>query len=281
MSLNLYSILKEIINESVSPNDVNHAIDNKKRVAIKYNDEGKGDGRGRAEGPRYIEPYVYGYTKAGNPCFRAYQYYGSTFRGTPKWKLFRLDRVESWEELEDTFKVEPRDNGWNAEKYNENGDKSMSSVENQVAFEGEEIYEPNAARRDSRNNGGPVFNTSLQNSLSDMIRRNMDITRKEKEETLKQKQRKQKKKIDVNDPYLHLGRGETWNSERATPLEGETQAQARKRVKKEKEQNKRNLDAQYEKELADIGFDNRPMFDNETEHEDNLNNQAEKLLHKK
>lgn len=282
MSLNLYNILKEVIIESVSPDEVNHAIDSKCRVSIEYNDEGGKNKRGRATGPRYIEPYVYGYTKAGNPCFRAYQYNGSSFRGTPKWKLFRLDRVVSWDELEGNhFNVEPRENGWSAEKYNRNGDKSMSNVENQVKFDDDEIYEPNQSLRNAKHNSGPVFNRELTNALSDMVSKNMEISRKEKEDALKAKQRKQKKKIDTSNPYMRLGRGETWNSNRVNPVDGETRRQAKRRVEKEKIKQQNDLDAQLEKELEDIGFDSRPMFDNNSNHENNLNNQAEKLLHKK
>lgn len=283
MSLNLYSILKEMLNESVTPNEVNHAIDTKTRAVIEYNDEGGKGGKGRATGPRYIEPYVYGFTKAGNPCFRAYQYNGSSFRGVPKWKLFRLDRVESWETLDNNhFDVEPRDNGWDAEKYNNNGDKSMSSVENQVKFEDGDVYEPNQSLRNAKNNNGPVLNNDLTNALSGMISRNMEISRKEKEEALKAKQRKQKKKIDVTNPYLRLSRGETWNSNRVEPIGNETRKQAIKRSEMEKRRQKNELDAQLQKELDDIGFDSGPMFgNNDNGHENNLNNQAERLLNKK
>lgn len=274
MSLNLFNILKQVLTEDVDPSDVNHAINTKHRVTITYNDEGAEDGGGRAEGARYIEPYVYGYTKAGNPCLRAYQYNGSSFRGVPKWKLFRLDRIVSWEELDDKFKVEPREDGWSAEKYNSNGDESMSSVENQVSFNEFEPYEPNASLRTAKNNTTPKFTND--DEMRKMIDRNLNITAKEKQDAYQQKMKKQHRKMDGN-PNLHLGKGETWNSERVTPNDGETRRQAYRRKDQEKRNLERNLEKQYEKELADIGFDSKPMFSQE---DSKLDNQAEKMLHK-
>lgn len=275
MSINLFNILKQVLTEEVDPKDVNHAINNKKRVVIRYNDEGKKDGSGRSEGARFIEPYVYGYTKSGNPCFRAYQYNGSSFRGVPKWKLFRLDRVISWEEMNSHFTVEPRENGWNAELYNRNGDESMSSVENQVHFDDLHPYEPNSSLQASRNNSNGSL-IDRDSELQKMIDRNLNITAKEKQDAYKEKMRKQHRKMNGN-PNLHLGKGETWNSERVTPNNGEDRKQAYRRKEQEKRKLERDLQKQYEKELDDIGFDTKPMFSQEDE---KLDNYAEKMLHK-
>ena len=114
---------EDIINEEVSGQEVIDALDNKRAVLITYDDE-----QYHHTQTRYIEPYVYGLTKAGNPCIRAYQYWGDTKRGVPKWKMFRLDRVLSWKPTEQTFELEPQARGWAAQAYNNNGDGSMSSV---------------------------------------------------------------------------------------------------------------------------------------------------------
>lgn len=114
---------EDIINEAVSGQEVIDALDNKRAVLITYDDE-----QYHRTQTRYIEPYVYGLTKAGNPCIRAYQYWGDTKRGVPKWKMFRLDRVLSWKPTEQTFELEPQARGWAAQAYNNNGDGSMSSV---------------------------------------------------------------------------------------------------------------------------------------------------------
>ena len=127
--INLYEILQEILSESVTPQDVNDAIDNKLQVIINYSDE-----ENHAPKKRLIEPYAYGMTKSGNAVIRAFQYNGDTFRGIPKWKLFRLDRITNWQPTEQHFNAQPKERGWNAEAYNEHGDNTMSNVLNQVVF---------------------------------------------------------------------------------------------------------------------------------------------------
>jgi hypothetical protein len=106
---------KDVVNESVSGEQVIDAIDGRKGVIITYSGEDN-----EHYGPRYIEPYVYGVTSKGNPAIRAYQYYGDTKKGVPKWKLFRLDRVNSWEVTDETFDTEPKERGWNANTFNSN-----------------------------------------------------------------------------------------------------------------------------------------------------------------
>ena len=204
--LNLYEILKEVLNESVSSDSVNDAINNKYRILINYDDEDN-----HATGTRLVEPYVLGYTKAGNLAFRGYQYEGDTVRGVPKWKLFRLDRVINWQPTKQKFNVEPKDNGWSAESYNSNGDGSLTSILNQVSFDNkEELFSPNDRLNTLRkktdilknstpinisqmqnqpkpNNSGPIAN-NVTNSVSNkntpdfqkMLDRNLELTRKEK-----------------------------------------------------------------------------------------------------
>ena len=204
--LNLYEILKEVLNESVSSDSVNDAINNKYRILINYDDEDN-----HATGTRLVEPYVLGYTRAGNLAFRGYQYEGDTVRGVPKWKLFRLDRVINWQPTKQKFNVEPKDNGWSAESYNSNGDGSLTSILNQVSFDKkEELFSPNDRLNTLRkktdrlknstpinisqmqnqpkpNNSGPIAN-NVTNSVSNqntpdfqkMLDRNLELTRKEK-----------------------------------------------------------------------------------------------------
>lgn len=148
MNFNLASILKKILNESVTSDQVNDAINNKYQVIITYRDEDS-----NAIGKRLIEPYVYGASKAGNPVFRAFQYEGDTLRGKPKWKLFRLDRVESWMPTNNHFNQQPRDRQWNAQLYNQNGDLSMSVIYNQVKFDSD------------NNDNDDVFKTDFEKQL--------------------------------------------------------------------------------------------------------------------
>ena len=167
MSLNLFDILQEVLNESVSSSEVNDAINNRYQVIINYRDE-----KSRAVEKRLIEPYVYGITKAGNEAFRAYQYQGDTFRGIPKWKLFRMDRVESWEPTGRHFNQQPREKGWRAENYN-SGDKSLPTILNYVKFDDDiddgifrTEYEKNLIkRRKAQEKSTPININQLQNSM--------------------------------------------------------------------------------------------------------------------
>lgn len=204
--LNLYNILKNILSESITPKDVNDAIDNKIQVIINYSDE-----KNRAPKKRLIEPYAFGVSKGGNSVVRAYQYDGDTFRGKPKWKLFRLDRITSWEPTEQHFNAQPNERGWDAEKYNEKGDLSMQTVLNQVKFDYDETsnnpYEKNSKLYNIRkktdnlkqskpikvdqmqdNKPGPITQTKQvdnktqkNDDFQKMLQRNLEITKKEKE----------------------------------------------------------------------------------------------------
>lgn len=199
--LNLYDILQEILTETVTPQDVNDAINNKIQVIINYSDE-----KNRAPNKRLIEPYAYGITKNGNTVLRAYQYEGDTFRGKPKWKFFRLDRIKNWEPTGQHFNAQPNERGWNAEEYNKNGDKTMETVLNQVKFDYDETsnnpYEkgskPYQIRKQTDNlkQSTPIKNTKINepgpiitknapktknDAFNDMLKRNLEITRKEKE----------------------------------------------------------------------------------------------------
>ena len=204
--LNLFQILKEVLNESVTPYEINDAIDNKLQVIINYSDE-----ENRAPNKRLIEPYAYGTSKSGNQVLRAYQYDGDTFRGKPKWKFFRLDRIQSWTPTENHFNAQPNERSWNAENYNENGDNSMSVVFNQVHFDydetsnnpyekGSDLYnirkktdnikqsKPINLTQMTDNKHGPVINNAVKNNtkttnddFQKMLQRNLEITQKEKD----------------------------------------------------------------------------------------------------
>ena len=93
--MNLFKqILSElhILNEDASVNDVNDAIQNMHKVKITYDKNGHNR-------ERIICPVAYGISTAGNPVVRAFQEAGDTNTSVPKWKLFRLERILSWETL--------------------------------------------------------------------------------------------------------------------------------------------------------------------------------------
>lgn len=104
---------ESLLTESVSGDDVSSAIKNRVGVLITYNGENN-----EHNGVRYIEPYVYGATAKNNPAIRAYQYYGDTKTGVPEWKLFRLDRIQSWQTTDNKFDIDPQARGWAAQAFN-------------------------------------------------------------------------------------------------------------------------------------------------------------------
>ena len=129
--MSLFSeIVREVLNESVDVKSVNDAIDRTYEVLINYRGE-----EGEHTGAREIQPVAYGTTKAGFPAIRAFQPNGDTSSRIPSWKLFRLDRIESWKPMPDKVFEEPP--GFNQQAlgaFNPNGDDSMSQVFKVASF---------------------------------------------------------------------------------------------------------------------------------------------------
>ena len=132
MKLTLYDIIKHLLNEGVSTEDVMDAIENHNYVKIKYDDEQEGD-EGNPRGVRLIQPVAVGTTKKGNTVVRAFHTsHGHSRRGAPKWKFFLLDRIVSWAPQEERFNLPP-DSAYG--EYNRNGDRSMSSMYKNAQFD--------------------------------------------------------------------------------------------------------------------------------------------------
>ena len=124
-------VLKEILKEEANVAYVSDAIKKKYEVELNYqaDDDKKGSGK------RIIQPVALGHSTKGNLVLRAFQPYGDTKTKIPKWKLFRLDRIKSWNPTEQHFNAQPKERGWNAPAYNETGDNTMSQVLHQVTFD--------------------------------------------------------------------------------------------------------------------------------------------------
>ena len=123
-------IVKEILNEGVDVKSVNDAIDSTYEVVINYKGE-----EGEHTGTREIQPVAYGTTKKGFPAIRAFQPNGDTSSRVPSWKLFRLDRIQSWEpHPENVFDEPPGFNQQVLGQFNPNGDESMSQVFKVASF---------------------------------------------------------------------------------------------------------------------------------------------------
>ena len=122
--------IKKVLLNEISINrdkDIKDAINKVLRVRITYNDKKPhviSNTRGYNE--RYILPVAYGLTKSGKRAVRAFQSSGSTKRGVPKWKLFLLDNIISWNNGKKSFKKYGQqliDLGLNT-----SGDKGMTTL---------------------------------------------------------------------------------------------------------------------------------------------------------
>ena len=160
-------IIRELLFEEVAQNLVSYAIRKRHEVSFKY-DSNDGDPRGKLERIT-VQPVAYGVTKAGNPCFRAYQLNGSSESAEknegviPGWRLFLLDKVvpNTWRDSGKVFKEPPM--------YNPNGDKTMDTVFVQADFKGSsDRYEKgglkkyNKARHDKNVEKNPYYDFEKQ-----------------------------------------------------------------------------------------------------------------------
>lgn len=120
--MKLKNILKGLICEIASMDEIVDCIKNKK-ICIIYYDGDEPGGRGL----RQVEPVCLGVSKAGNKVLRAWDEEGASHTSTtgeqplPGWRLFRLDKILSLKPTGETFtQMKPG--------YNVNGDKSMVSI---------------------------------------------------------------------------------------------------------------------------------------------------------
>lgn len=157
----LESLNRVLLEESVSADKVNDAINNKYRVIINYHTKGEDV----ATGPRIIEVYAYGMTKAGNPVMRAFQPYGDTTTRVPSWKFFRLDRVSYWKPTGQKFTEPASDYYPNLGNFNPNGDNSMSIVYNIAKFGGKPEPELNIPKKEQPSQQD-VYKTDTEKNMN-------------------------------------------------------------------------------------------------------------------
>ena len=115
---------KNLLTENVSREQVEDAINNKYYVNILYDDFPDGEEQ-VPPSKRYIQVYNFSDTTANNAAIRAFQMGGQS-KTTPNegaWKIFRLDRMPTKMKFH-----RPKD------KFNPNGDRSMSRVHNIATF---------------------------------------------------------------------------------------------------------------------------------------------------
>ena len=134
--MKLYNTVKSLILEVASIDSIVNAIKNKDKIIIYYDGDEPG-GRGL----RNIEPVCFGYSKAGNPVLRAWDEEGAShtaYKGEqplPGWRLFRVDKIQSFRPSGDKFN-EPKPG------YNPRGDKSMTRVIINAVFGNQPVPSP-------------------------------------------------------------------------------------------------------------------------------------------
>lgn len=152
-----------LLTESASVNDVMNAMDGHRRILMSYRTKGED----KNTGPRVIEVYAYGLTKAGNPVIRAFQPYGDTTSKVPSWKFFRLDRIISWKDTGQIFDRPASDYYKDLGNFNPNGDGTMSVVYKIISFNGRELDAPlsQPVTKGGRQ-GEPVYRTDAEKRMA-------------------------------------------------------------------------------------------------------------------
>jgi len=120
--MKLITTFKSLLTEVASLGDIQDSI--KKRIVVTVYYDGDIPG---GKGYRRIEPVCVGYSKAGNLVVRAWDIDGASHTASigekplPGWRLFRADKIFTYQPTTDNFtEVRPG--------YNPNGDKSMDRV---------------------------------------------------------------------------------------------------------------------------------------------------------
>ena len=164
ISLTLYDIVKNLLKEDVSSDEVLDAIRNKYHVRMNY-DDGMEDNGGNPKGSRVIQPMALGTTKKGYPVVRAFQVSGNSRRGAPKGKFFRLDRVTSWKPMKNKKFFTPPDASYG--EYNKVGDRTMGTfVDNSKFGDMNDPLERARAERQNVANAPKVSTKNAQGPIS-------------------------------------------------------------------------------------------------------------------
>lgn len=162
INLSFENIIKGLLSEAISNDDVLDAIRNKYYVKIHY-DDGM-DSNPKAKGMRVIQPMAFGTTKKGYPVVRAFQLNGNSRRGAPNWKFFRLDRITSWKPMPNKHFFSPPNDSYG--EYNTSGDRSMGTFVGNAQFadmdnplakaRAERQQMVNAPKISTKNANGPI-----------------------------------------------------------------------------------------------------------------------------
>lgn len=173
--MNLYNIAKSIIFETVQRDIILKSLQGRKIVNFWYDDPD--DPEEVTPGYREVEPYVYGkHYKSGNDVLRGWLIRGTSKTGEidpsvkPGWRLFRIDRMNNWQERKDEFK--PYIDGRPAhDKYNPD-DKHMTGKKSTIYY----AITPDGATNDRPGTGVAKDNwwTKLKRKAKDLFHEEYD-----------------------------------------------------------------------------------------------------------
>lgn len=115
----------QLLSEGVAVNDVVAAINGMYNVNITYQDSPQSP-----PSKRYIQVYVLGKTdgEIQNDAIRAYQIQGGSKTSSNGWKIFRLDRIQSWTPTNKKWYNPVSDYDASIPAYNQSGDRTLASV---------------------------------------------------------------------------------------------------------------------------------------------------------
>jgi len=116
-----------LLTEGVGSSEIIAAIDGKYNVKITYRDPDT-----NVPSKRYIQIYQYGTTTAGNDAVRAYQIDGGSKTSPNGWKLFRIDRIDSFGATGMKWYNPISDYDPSIPSYNQTGDETLASVKHMV-----------------------------------------------------------------------------------------------------------------------------------------------------
>lgn len=132
---------KILLSEQITTSRLDKAMDGHRYVAFNYNST---NGQGLNTGRRYVIPFAYGVTKAGNPVLRAFQIKGDTTTDNLRWKFFRLDRIENFRTSQKQFTQEDLEQYWQYGEANYEGDETMAGKPQKiVSFRSQPTSTPN------------------------------------------------------------------------------------------------------------------------------------------
>jgi hypothetical protein len=119
--INFEQTVVSILNEGITFSQILKQLKTGQKSLVKINYLGDDN---IPKGERIIEPYLLGRTIADNAGIRAYQVRGVTQTIQPGWKIFLVNKIVSWEVLDEPFTIR--------NDYRKYGDQLFKKITNQI-----------------------------------------------------------------------------------------------------------------------------------------------------